>query len=503
METTFFLSKIGQIKRNAAWREGFRILLITALLFLGGYTVIVALETFTEVDMQSVSMVYGGLLGVSLLGAIGYIYITRTPFINTLIELDTRLHLHDRLSTAYEYSTSGKPSEFIELLMHDAGQQLSLLSHKQLFPVKLSRVHLLIVLLLLVNLALSGMSRFFSTEEHLQPIPSETKQRVTSILEKYLRETQQDEKKAKQTTPNQQMSRQVEEMLRQFENEALNQKELAKSLQQNLKEVQSQQENLTRDIGSNLKTIDNIAELPVQNLPNLKRLSPQEMKKLEKMLGEMVEGGLPDDVQQDLELLQDYSNLEKTLQEMLDEMEAGDGSEQGMAGQQENAPGEHAQEQEQDPDQTNSAGGSPSDEEGESQGEEGESQRHPNASGMPGMTAPMPGEPDGEDSAGSDAGTQPGDGSRYDPNELERAPGTFQQDRMAPTRRNEYNAHIRSITTIGEATVPEEEITRAYQQELETVLQKEDIPLNYRQYIKNYFISIGLKEEATTPPPEQ
>ena len=58
-----------------------------------------------------------------------------------------------------------------------------------------------------------------------------------------------------------------------------------------------------------------------------------------------------------------------------------------------------------------------------------------------------------------------------------------------------YVIHIRSLTAIGQSRVEPEDIIRNYQQEIEGILQKEDIPLNYREYIKHYFISIGLKTE--------
>ena len=58
-----------------------------------------------------------------------------------------------------------------------------------------------------------------------------------------------------------------------------------------------------------------------------------------------------------------------------------------------------------------------------------------------------------------------------------------------------YSVHVRSLSKIGKATLKEEEVIRQYQQEIEHVLQKEDMPLTYREYIKNYFLSIGLRKE--------
>ena len=55
--------------------------------------------------------------------------------------------------------------------------------------------------------------------------------------------------------------------------------------------------------------------------------------------------------------------------------------------------------------------------------------------------------------------------------------------------------HIRSLTTIGKADMEMEEVIRPYRRELESILKKEDIPLNYREYIRNYFLSIGLRGE--------
>jgi hypothetical protein len=61
-----------------------------------------------------------------------------------------------------------------------------------------------------------------------------------------------------------------------------------------------------------------------------------------------------------------------------------------------------------------------------------------------------------------------------------------------------YLVHIRALTDIGEARLEEEDIVRAYRQEVESILQKEDMPANYREYIKNYFLAIGVntKENA-------
>jgi hypothetical protein len=79
--------------------------------------------------------------------------------------------------------------------------------------------------------------------------------------------------------------------------------------------------------------------------------------------------------------------------------------------------------------------------------------------------------------------------------ELEKAPGSVSQDKMRPSPAKSYLIQIRALTDIGEVRLTEEEVFQTYRKEVESILQKEDIPINYREYIKNYFISIGINTE--------
>jgi len=79
--------------------------------------------------------------------------------------------------------------------------------------------------------------------------------------------------------------------------------------------------------------------------------------------------------------------------------------------------------------------------------------------------------------------------------ELETNPSGAIQDRSASSPAKTYLIHIRALTDVGEARLKEEEVFQTYRKEVEGILQKEDIPLNYREYIKNYFISIGMNTE--------
>jgi hypothetical protein len=94
------------------------------------------------------------------------------------------------------------------------------------------------------------------------------------------------------------------------------------------------------------------------------------------------------------------------------------------------------------------------------------------------------------------AGRGKADGKRRSPYELKGSKGPTLKDKGISGPGDRFNAYVRSLPTIKKAKLKEEEIMRHYRTELESVLNKEDIPLHYREYIKNYFLSIGLRKEG-------
>jgi hypothetical protein len=56
-----------------------------------------------------------------------------------------------------------------------------------------------------------------------------------------------------------------------------------------------------------------------------------------------------------------------------------------------------------------------------------------------------------------------------------------------------YRVLVRALPTVGKAALDHEELTKSYRREIEHVLSNDQIPSNYREYIKNYFLSIGME----------
>lgn len=98
----------------------------------------------------------------------------------------------------------------------------------------------------------------------------------------------------------------------------------------------------------------------------------------------------------------------------------------------------------------------------------------------------------------SSAGSAKSGAGKKEGYEIDKSSGLGRQDKTASAAVKNYLVHIRALTDIGEARLKEEDIVRAYRREVESILQKEDMPANYREYIKNYFMAIGVntKENA-------
>ncbi|RMF84099.1 MAG: hypothetical protein D6736_20015, partial [Nitrospinota bacterium] len=57
-----------------------------------------------------------------------------------------------------------------------------------------------------------------------------------------------------------------------------------------------------------------------------------------------------------------------------------------------------------------------------------------------------------------------------------------------------HRVYIKALPLPAQSSLPLEEVMVRYRQSVEEMMVKEDIPLPYREYIRNYFLAIGLVE---------
>ncbi len=494
---TLFLERISTLRKLALVRALQQVVLLTLLIFLCIYTIAVGLEKIGVFYVRGYILFYALSLGISLGFALVYGYIKREFFANILIDIDTRLKLQDRISTAYEYQTLGKHSELTDLLVEDASHRLSLLSNKQLFPPKFSYIHLLLSVLLVINIAFIFIDQFLPVPRQMK-VDQEQADKISTLLQSYTRKRPESENKV-QEKAQRLIHENLDDIVKKLDERSVSQKELVESLNTVLQEVQSDQQRLSKELGSKLEDIKTLENLPIRQIPQLQFLSATDLKKLQQMLKQMLDNQLPMSIEQDLANLDANHSLMELLKQILEDVESepddgnGSASDTGETVDQDNKDlgkdGDPTQDGEQD--ETSSDG---QQDEGNLPNQAGSDRGYYNEGGEE-----LEGDfSQSDEGSSSEAGRGESDGQTMSPYDFDQSEGPAFQDKVISGQKADYNIHIRSVTTIGKTTLPEEDVTRPYQQELESILQKEDIPVNYREYIKNYFISIGLRKEDNT-----
>ena len=490
-----FVSQIAKIKRRIVIQAIHRMLLNASLIFLSISTFLIILTKAGITDYYIMATWYFVPSGISLSAALLIGLVRKRNLLNVLIEIDGRLKLQDRLSTAYEYLKLKTQTEFSELLMNDAAAKLRQIDNQQLVPAGFSWLHMLVIILLIINIFL--YSSIFSPLELTSTHPELRKIETAGKLLKDYTIRRIDNKAVRKPKPQSVYAAKLEQLSNQFNDSARSFEQHVAALDSFLKEVQGEQTRLANELGGRLDSAA-IKELPSLKIPDATNLSHRQLEKLKEFLDQTLNNRMPDAISRNIESLMELDAIEKLLSQIVDDLKDGrsmiDDSNESAGNEEwmsqttetfENSPdgpnkpnpdGQFSDDSRSAADRSDQPGS-------------GKLQRdgHDLQDGMA--------HPEGySDSAGSGPSNAENKSS-YEP---EKAPGAAIPDKMASSRAKSYLIHIRALTGIGEARLKEEEIFQTYRKEVESILQKEDIPMNYREYIKNYFISIGINTEENT-----
>ncbi len=510
---------------------------------------------FSQLNIVSWSG-YGiyGLLAIFSFGlALLMTLYKRKRFMDELIDIDIRLGLDERLSTAYEYAQRGQQSEIGQVLLEEVSHLLAALDRKKVSSRNFSMVHFLIPVLGIAIAALLTFD-FHAIIPTQGKIPRERLQQLGQELEDLAERGLSGTESAAFETE---------------EERAQQTRALSKSLQDQAKSAQdlaSEMEALLEDVRAERRQITDILESEMldRNISDLALVSPTEtdevltshefdklLEQLENMLEQVEQQGSGDGFQltipRNLASLNRTLQLEQFLQNALDDInpdaradntltdqgienfaggqgqESGDQSgsemEQGEFSASDDKPDvppegsltENAGENQESRISNTQAlldelsgyltappGGRPFDDMQEMPGyddlAEG-SKLSPSSDQRPGRGGAEDLDSGQDDSFSSIAGDQEGEFQGQEPDELSASTYIAIQDRTGAGQAERYHKMVRSLATIGSAEVATEEVIASFQKEVEAILQKEEIPAMYREYIRNYFISIGVKKE--------
>jgi hypothetical protein len=493
---TSFNSQIAKIKRRIVVQAIHRLLLNASLIFLAISIFYFILSLAGIINYRITVPRYILPMALSLSAALCIWFVTRINLLNILIDIDRRLKLQDRVSTAYEHIKLKKKTDFSELLINDAAIKLGQISKQQLVPAQFSVLHLLVIILLLINIFLySGV--FFTPGFKSTPRELEKLDTAGHLLKNYMIK-RINKKSVQQSTTRSGHSEKLAQISRKLGDSSKPFEQRLAALDSFLEEVEGEQTRLAQELGARLDSAG-IKKIPIPKTPDLANLSSSQLEKLKGLLSRTLNNRLPDSIDQNIESLQELDSIENLLSRIIDNLKDGRakiddsfqsaGVEGGRMPQStatpENQPGEpnrpypNSKFSDHDPNAEDRA-----DHQGfekwQSQGDD-----------LPHGMEP----PEGDSDAAGNAKSNQGNQSSH---ELDQTQSSATQDKLASSPAKTYLIHIRALTDMGEARVKEEEIFRTYRKEVESILQKEDIPQNYREYIKNYFISIGMntKENA-------
>jgi len=487
-----FISQIAKIKRRVFIQAIHRILLNASLIFFSISTFFFILTKAGMTDYNINRSWYFVSIGISLSTAIFIGFVTRSNLLDVLIDIDRRLKLQDRLSTAYEYLKFKKKTEFADLLMSDAAARLRQISKQQLVPAGFSFQHLLVIILFVINIFLYSSvfftSDFKSTQQELEKIENASK-----LLKNYT--ISRIENKAVQKSKSQTIyAQKLEHLGNKLDDSSKPFEQRFAVLDSFLKEVQGEHTRLANELGAKLDSAA-IKELPIQKISDPANLSSGQLETLKRLLNRALNNRMPDSISQNIEFLQELDRIEELLSRIMDDLKDGqsfsdDSAESTGTERRASQSTETLENSADDPNRPNPDGQFPD----HSRSAAGRTDQ-PGSGKLQqngGELQDGRGQPEGYSASAGRAKSKEENKLSY---ELEKTPGSALQDKMASSQAKSYLIHIRALTDIGDVHLKEEEIFQTYQKEVESILHKEDIPKNYRAYIKNYFISIGINTE--------
>jgi hypothetical protein len=301
------------------------------------------------------------------------------------------------------------------------------------------------------------------------------------------------------TQPRDKVYQAMDDMLRQLEQKRMDRNAFTDALQDLVQAVVAEQAGTRRQMNATLNPGD-MAHSPLPQTPEDRALSLDDVRKTTELLKELFQGEIPAAIARDVSKLEHHSRVAQFLEQILSELRAHRDLKPGplSPNQKDRALTAHAV--------SDTQTGHPTGASNHTSVEDliSNPTKHRSSSIMPGGGRSLGQEGDaGDQDMAQDFFPGIGDaragGGKKPARELQGTKGVPFKEQGVSLVGERYNARVRALTSIGRSEKKDEkEIWRHYEQEIEEVLQKEEVPFNYREYIKTYFLSIGVGRKDHT-----
>ena len=474
-----FETSISKLRRRIIryWVE--QVMLTTLLLALILNTIAISLHKLGVFEWEGYA-VYPLLLLFSFACVLLHAFHRKKSFQDALIDIEIRLDLKERLSTAHEYHQFGRTSLFMDRLTQEANTLLESLGGRKIVPGHLSRRHLLIPIFAMILILLISIDWSPRTGEEDQASTERLKQ-IGVQLERYAEQVHPETSDAVKESQKQ-FSEQMETVARAVQGGSMSRKKLLKLLDGLMNQSEMEKRRLIDKLNEEL-SLGDVSQTPALESLQMGEPTSVEITELKKDLEEMFDGEVPASISEDLsnlalqkEMTAFFEETVETLGVPLKEERLQDGGKSLLSGRAE--------------DRLISENAFPE-------------KDKPGSGSIPRPNKRTNGDSEESDDRLRDdeesiftAGQEKAKGDKKAPYDIENLETSTLRDKGVSDRGDRYNVYVRSLPAIGRAELREEEIVRAYQKEFESVMRKEDIPWPYRETIKQYFLSIGLGKES-------
>ena len=445
------------------------------------------LQKFLRVSVDPL-LLYPALVAVAMALTMFYKSKFKKQLEEELALLDQRFHLKALLRTAYEVHRTGKHSFIAGKLIQSATTSFQYIPLKQLYPFHYHRPLLLITVCLLAFFLLyklpalvpNSIESAFARPTGNNPLEKETENlKPFSKLENL--SSPSEIQKPKQEMSQNDLEERVTELTEKTKKSDTLDPQTTQELMLLQNELHRAQNRLTRNLLSQISP-ELAGKLPSLDDILNSGINPQQIEQIEQGLENSFPEAIPPSLAEGLAALERNQQLNQMLEDSLAQGEEGLNRESRGAAEQEGR---------QEGANSNKGGANPDSGPSNSMGEGGlqeqtaqggnDLQRFP-GDGMGGFS---------EEGMGSRAGDQPSNGTRQSPSPVQRARNDISKIKGLSGEGDHTKVQVQTLTTIGTAELSSVTIKRAYEQDLETVFQKEEIPPYHHQLIKNYFLAIG------------
>lgn len=479
-----FQVQIKRIKRLLWVKQCLITSINTGAIFLIFYLILMGVQYLPISMIRKTHNLYPYLLLLAIAISFLFSWIKGEKLQTSLINLDQHFGYKDCLSSAYEKYQHDKKSPFFPYLIHHAVGYLQKLKLKHIIPMQVVSVQLWLI----------GILTLFILLFMILPIPGLRSQSIShqkvvhtmnQTIENYI------QKKDKKISHNMEKHKkkyfdEIHRLVKSYHQRALPNPVFKQKMGSLLDEISSDQKKWHAELGKQLENY-NLQGVGGAPAVNQMLLAIGDLDKLREAMNKVFKDGIPEPLNNLLEKMESSQELKNLVQGLtntaISEKDASENSSDALTkGDKQSDPNDQSL-----ADQANNVANETG--KGRDNSEIKSNKNDPSQSGNA-NDADADGQGTGSYSVGKGKGKSDKPTS---PLSFNKNNGPVYNDRTASAPAKTYNMHIRSLTEIGTARTPEEEITRVYRREVESILEKEELPRNYRHYIKNYFLSIGYR----------